>query len=95
VVEVTVQAERIVVFWDASRAAAMAYRPRVGAAELQFEVRAGAIVDLATNSIWTVDGRAIEGGFAGERLPAVAEAYVAYWFAWAEFHAGATLWEDK
>jgi hypothetical protein len=93
VVDVTVRAERIVVFWDASRAAAMAYRSRLGAVELQFEVRDGAIVDRATGSIWTVDGRAIEGEFAGERLPAVAEAYIAYWFAWAKFHSGATLWE--
>jgi hypothetical protein len=95
VVDVTVQAERIVVFWDASRAAAMAYRSRVGALELQFEVRGDAIVDRATSSIWSVDGRAIAGEFAGARLSAVTEAYVAYWFAWAAFHAGATLWEGE
>jgi len=92
VVETMIDGARRVVFWDAARGAAMAYVPRAGEQDLQFEVRQARIADTATGTIWTVDGVAVEGPLAGTRLSAVAKAYVAYWFAWAEFHPGATLW---
>jgi hypothetical protein len=92
VVEAVIGGAQRVVFWDAAAGAAMAYAPRAGDQDLQFEVRQGRIADSATGSIWTVDGVAIEGSLAGSRLPPVAEAYVAYWFAWAELHPDAELW---
>ncbi len=81
-----------VVFWDRWSQSAMAYRPRVGEQELQFLVRNGAIEDTQTASAWGVDGRAISGTFMGQRLEPVAEAYVAFWFAWAAFHPNTELW---
>lgn len=91
-VETVIDGAPRVVFWDAVGGAAMAYVPRAGDQNLQFEVRQDRIADTGTGSIWTVDGVAIEGPLAGTRLPPVAEAYVAYWFAWAEFHPDADLW---
>jgi hypothetical protein len=57
-----------------------------------FSVEDGKIVDEATGSVWTVEGRAVDGPRAGERLPAVEEAYVAFWFAWAHFQSNTTIW---
>lgn len=82
----------ILVLWDASKSAAVAHEPRIGERELTIDVAAGRFVDLDTGSVWSIDGRAIEGPLAGERLDPVPEAYVAFWFAWAAFHPGARLW---
>ena len=86
-VEVTVQGRRVVVFWDRDARAAMAYE-----AAAAFTVEDGRIVDEETGSIWTVEGRAIEGAREGERLPPIREAYVAFWFAWAAFQPETAVW---
>jgi hypothetical protein len=57
-----------------------------------FSVENGRIVDDETGSVWSVEGRAIEGPRAGERLTPVSEAYVAFWFAWASFQPETTIW---
>ncbi|MFW6089520.1 MAG: DUF3179 domain-containing protein [Gemmatimonadota bacterium] len=93
-VHVDTSGEEIVVFWDRSRQSAMAYHPVVDDGQrLGFQVEDGRLVDTATGSTWRVDGRATDGPLAGSRLPPVAEAYVAFWFAWAGFHPEAELWE--
>ena len=81
-----------VVFWDRWSQSAMAYRPRARGQDLTFRVSANAIEDVQTRSAWGIDGRAIAGPLSGERLEPVAEAYVAFWFAWAAFHPRTTLW---
>ncbi|MDH3207184.1 MAG: DUF3179 domain-containing protein [Gemmatimonadota bacterium] len=82
-----------VVFWDGAARSAMAYSRVVDATELSFSVVADQIVDAETSSTWRVDGVATSGPLAGRRLDEVAEAYVAFWFAWAGFESGQTLWE--
>jgi hypothetical protein len=82
-----------VVLWDASAETAMAYSSEVDAVELTFAVVGDAIVDQETGSVWRVDGVATSGPLEGTRLDPVAEAYTAYWFAWAAFEPGAVLWE--
>jgi len=84
----------LVVFGDAAAGAAMAFRPELDGASLSFEVDGDRIVDASTRSVWGVDGVAVEGAHAGRRLEAVAEAYVAYWFAWAAFHPQTRVWEE-
>ncbi|MCI0433296.1 MAG: DUF3179 domain-containing protein [Gemmatimonadetes bacterium] len=84
--------EPFVVFWDRWSQGAMAYRPRAGTQALTFSIRAGAIEDDQTGSAWGIDGKAIAGPLAGQRLEPVAEAYVAFWFAWAAFHPTTQLW---
>lgn len=83
----------IVVLWDSEAAAAMAYRPVVGGTALTFEADGDGIVDVETGSRWRVDGLATEGSLAGARLEPVAEAHVAFWFAWHTFHPDTRLWE--
>jgi hypothetical protein len=82
-----------VVMWDGRRDAATAFRRTVGEQRLTFKSEGGAIVDLETGSVWGVDGLAVDGPLEGERLPMIPEAYVAYWFAWADFEPSTSLWE--
>lgn len=82
-----------VVFWDGNREGAMAYRPEVDGQALRFGVVGDVIRDEQTGSTWTLDGMAVDGPLAGRSLSPVAEAYVAFWFAWAAFQPGAALWE--
>lgn len=81
-----------VVFWDASAAAAMAYSPVIDDTELSFAVVGDQILDEETGSAWRVDGVATSGPLAGRQLEPVAEAYVAFWFAWGVFQPGTALW---
>jgi len=85
---------RRVVFWDGSRQAAMAYRAASDHGELTFTLREGKIVDQETGSVWEIDGVASEGPLAGQRLEAVPEAFVAFWFAWPAFFPDIQLWSQ-
>jgi len=92
VVEHTHQGEPVVIFWDAERRGAMAFRARTNGEPVRFAVEDRRIRDEATGSTWTVDGRAVEGPRAGTQLDPIADAYVAFWFAWAEFQPDTDLW---
>jgi len=89
---VTVRGEEMIVFWDRSGRAAMAYRPAHEGDHLSFKVKNGRIVDEQTGSTWTVDGRAVEGEKEGAQLDPVNRAYVSFWFAWDAFQPDARLW---
>lgn len=80
-----------VVFWDAGRQAAVAFRPVAGGRTLTFEALDDGFVDSETGSRWNVTGLATEGSLEGERLEIIADAYVAFWQPWAAFHPGTTL----
>lgn len=82
-----------VVLWDEGAQGAMAYRPRANGQPVTLREENGGIVDEETGSEWALDGRAMAGPLEGERLEPVAEAYVAFWFAWADFHPETELWE--
>ena len=53
------------------------------------------IFDLETGSTWTLEGLAVDGPLLGTQLEPVAEAFVAFWFAWAAFHPGTQLWKAR
>ncbi len=89
VVNLTVDGTQVTVFWSREAEGAMAYETSTS-----FFVENGRIVDDATGSVWTVDGRAVLGNREGERLEPVDKAYVAFWFAWAAFHPETTLWKN-
>jgi hypothetical protein len=84
--------ERVVVFWDQQGQSAMAYVPSIGGTTLTFEAEDGRIVDAETGSEWRIDGVAVAGPMAGQGLAPIDEAYVAFWFAWADFHPATELW---
>ncbi|MFB6273651.1 MAG: DUF3179 domain-containing (seleno)protein [Salinibacter sp.] len=80
-----------VVFWHRGARAAMAFDTSTS-----FSVNEnGRFVDDATGSVWTLDGRAVEGPRRGERLSPVATAYVAAWSAWSDFHPDTEVWKGE
>jgi len=79
-----------VVFWRRAAQAAMAFSSSASFSVTEEEH----IVDDATGSVWTLDGRAIEGRRAGDQLPPVETAYVALWSAWSDFHSNTDVWSN-
>ena len=60
---------------------------------LEFEAaEAAGMRDSATGSTWTLDGVAIDGPMAGERLEPVPNDQP-FWFAWAIFRPDTTIWQ--
>jgi hypothetical protein len=92
VVHSQAEGEDIVVFWDHDSKAAVAFEATLDGQVLEFELEEGRYVDVQTGSEWTLDGRAISGGFEGQELVQVADAYVSFWFAWAAFVPSTGLW---
>jgi hypothetical protein len=91
-VEAIVDDRLVTVFWDRARQGAVAYYPRVDGETLRFTVTDGKIVDEETGSDWSLSGKAVSGPLAGSRLEQVTTSYVAFWFAWAAFHPGTSIW---
>ena len=86
VVHDDVQGSRpVVVFWSSQAQAAVAYTPAANGQSLTFEVRDGKFFDVETGSEWTLEGLAVAGPHEGAMLEPVADAYMAFWFAWATF----------
>ena len=84
--------EPVVVFWDSEASAAMAYRPSAAGQALTFAVTDGAFVDMETQTQWSLEGKALSGPLAGERLEMIPEAYVSFWFAFSTFFENPELW---
>lgn len=84
VVEVTAG---MVLFWDEEAQAAMVYKT-----SSDFIVQDGTILDERTGSVWTIDGRAVEGLRRGEQLEPVPSAHVASWSAWSDFYPSTDVW---
>lgn len=90
VVEVTLNRENLVVFWNRDAWSAMVFKTASS-----FSVRNGQIVDDQTQSVWAVDGRAIEGARRGERLDPVDRAYISDGRAWFDFQPDTDEWEGS
>ena len=93
VLEFTYHNAPAMVIWDGTREAAMAYRREVGGQAAGFTAGDRGVVDDLTGTTWAVDGTPVAGPLAdtGRRLRPVADAYVAFWTAWAAFHPGTEL----
>lgn len=92
VIEDRVNGRDIVVLWSREGQGAMAFEPVLDGQPVSLQVVNDTIKDLATGTVWTEDGRAVRGPRAGAQLPAVNEAFVAYWFAWAGFYPETEIW---
>ncbi|MGZ4213383.1 MAG: DUF3179 domain-containing protein [Actinomycetota bacterium] len=68
------------------------FDPFVDGRSLHFVVEAGTITDRETASTWSLLGRALSGPLQGRQLPEVAHVD-AFWFVWAAFHPGTTVWQ--
>ena len=93
-VEFVHEGSTAVLLWSDAADGGMAFRLRTESGEaLTLNVTEAGIVDDATGSTWTVDGRAVSGEMEGERLIPIAGAYVSFWGAWSAFNPDASLWE--
>jgi len=84
-----------VVLWDRDGEAALPFFTRLDEMDLRFTVEPEGFVDDATGSVWRLDGLAVAGPLAGRRLTPMPKAYVAFWFAWADFHPETGLWSSE
>lgn len=75
-----------VVFWDQAAEGATAFYADLDVGDLTFDVTDSGYRDTSTGSLWRLDGLAVAGDLTGHRLEPIEEAYVAFWFAWADFH---------
>ncbi len=91
VIDNNVRGQPVVILWDRAARGAAAYFARVDDNRTSFTVSADGFRDDETGSTWRVDGVAESGPMAGTRLDPVPEAYVAFWFAWAEFQPETVL----
>ncbi len=82
----------VVVFWDNVSEGAVAFEAVLNGDRFNFTADGDQFVDQETNSIWDLQGRAISGEMMGAQLIPVADAYVAFWFAWKAFHPQSEVW---
>ncbi len=85
----------IAVFWSRDHVGAAAFSRTLNSQRLSFAVENERIKDLETASTWRLDGLAVEGPLAGQKLMAIPEAYVAFWFAWAAFSPDTRIWTSS
>lgn len=86
----------VLVLWNGNARGAAAFRSwTVEGLEVTITTEGAGFVDQETGTSWSLDGRALEGPLAGERLEPVADAYVAFWFAWEAFQPETDLWGDS
>ncbi|MEX1046396.1 MAG: DUF3179 domain-containing protein [Actinomycetota bacterium] len=100
VLELSLGAEPVVVFWHAGTASALdaeqiaqsrdvgaasAFTPEVDGRALSFGIGEEGITDEETGTTWSIQGRGLDGPLEGEQLPRVL-AIDSFWFDWAAFH---------
>ena len=95
VVRHDVGAEELMILWDGEARAAAVFLPVTEdglAAHLEPDGNGTGFVDRETGSTWNVEGRAVSGPHVGKSLVAFPDAYIAFWFAWAEFNPDTRIW---
>ena len=95
VVQVEVGGQPVVIFYHRAHRAAAAFWLGSAPAGSTFHADEEHFVDAPTQSRWTLDGEAVGGPLTGTRLTPVADAYVAFWFAWAAFQPDTALWSGE
>lgn len=94
VANASLDGEPLAVFWNVFAQAAIPFRAEANGQRLTFEAVGAERRDIETGSSWDLFGLAYEGPLEGVQLERVPDAYVAFWFAWAEFNPGTDLWES-
>ena len=84
------------VTWVGADSTATAFDRRVNGQELTFSVADSSglrFVDAETGTTWDIQGSALSGQLAGEKLRMLEDAYVAFWFAWDVYYPALRLVE--
>lgn len=76
----TIAGQNVVVFTDPEDPAGAAYTVELDQ-PLTFAVKRGDFVDRETGSIWRIDGRAVDGPYAGEQLSPIASGVTRWYMA--------------
>ena len=92
IADAEVNGERIVVFWNWFANTAVAFHPEVDGLELHFDLVDGTRTDIETGTSWNLEGWGYDGPLSGKKLLQVEDAYVSYWFAWADFQPDTEIW---
>jgi hypothetical protein len=93
VVSLSLGGEEVLLLWDSEAQAAATYYARTDdGVAVRLRAQADEFVDFETASRWDVEGQAVDGPRAGSRLVPYADAFVAFWFAWAAFHPRTSVW---
>lgn len=92
----TTLGETPIVVWSRSPASAWmaAFQRDVDGTTLDFEVADGGFRDLQTGTLWSVEGRAIEGSQSGKML-APLDFVSVKWNAWSGFHPHTSVYESE
>lgn len=84
------------VLWDDHGRGAMLFFSRTqGGQIVDLQPSPDGFLDQSTGSLFSVDGVARSGPLIGERLFPIADAFVAFWGAWAAFNPSTLLWEGE
>ena len=103
--DVLVGDSRVVIFWVSGQASALddvqvsggrdvgsaaVFVPKAGGRDLTFSYDGEHFIDAETSSVWLLNGEAIEGELAGERLEQIPHLDT-FWFAWSTYQPDTTL----
>jgi hypothetical protein len=103
--DVLVGDSRVVILWVPGQASALddvqvsggrdvgsaaVFVPKAGGRDLTFSYDGEHFIDAETSSVWLLNGEAIEGELAGERLEQIPHLDT-FWFAWSTYQPDTTL----
>jgi len=95
VVNSTLAGEPIVVLFSPSAQTGLAFSRRVDGSTLEFynAVTDGfELRDRATGTLWSVEGRALDGSLAGSSL-AFVPSFITEWYGWSAYHPATGLYQ--
>ncbi len=96
VVTTSFNGRQIVVLWDGEKQAAAAYEPITTSGRMvDLAVEVSKFVDQNTGDVYEVNGMVMTGDNTGTSLRPIAEAYVAFWFAWPAFHPDTQIFSSN
>lgn len=85
----------LLVVFNKSSSAPYLYERKVDGKTLRFQLKAGKLVDLGTNSVWSIStGTCINGKLKGKQLSPLA-GIISFRKAWRNFHPKSTYWSPS
>ena len=84
----------MVAYWDRELETVRIYERVTNGKMLEFRTRGNQIVDTATRSVWSPDGKCVSGILRGNSLPPVVGVDM-MWFAWAAFYPESQILPDN
>ncbi len=94
VVPFTYEETTLVLLWSDDAQGGTVFRPLTESGTQVAILPTGTgFLDAETGSTWSLEGRAVSGPMAGERLEPLEKTNTSFWGAWSAFHPQTRLWE--